>query len=128
VTDIAPGYDHITAAMGGVIAGMAGADFLCATTPSEHLDLPTKEDVSGDLCDRVAAHADLVRPSVRKAGPGPWMAKARRSWTGKGSSGNLRPARAKQIRQGGLRRIRAHVLRSVCDTVGERAMEGEGRK
>ena len=58
VTDIAPGYDHITAAMGGVIAGMAGADFLCATTPSEHLDLPTKEDVvEGTYVTRIAAHA-----------------------------------------------------------------------
>lgn len=68
VTDIAPGYDHITAAMGGVIAGMAGADFLCATTPSEHLDLPTKEDIiEGTYVTRVAAHAaDLTRPGVKE--------------------------------------------------------------
>ncbi len=67
VTDIAPGYDHITAAMGGLIAGMAGADFLCATTPSEHLDLPTKEDiVEGTFVTRIAAHAaDLTKPGVR---------------------------------------------------------------
>jgi phosphomethylpyrimidine synthase len=68
VTDIAPGYDHITAAIGGVIAGMAGADFLCATTPSEHLDLPTKEDiVDGTYVTKIAAHAaDLTRPGVKE--------------------------------------------------------------
>ncbi|HPT19269.1 MAG TPA: phosphomethylpyrimidine synthase ThiC [Methanothrix sp.] len=68
VTDIAPGYDHITAAMGGVVAAMAGADFLCATTPSEHLDLPTIDDVvEGTYVTRIAAHAgDLTRPGVRE--------------------------------------------------------------
>ncbi|MCR3882818.1 phosphomethylpyrimidine synthase ThiC [Methanotrichaceae archaeon M04Ac] len=67
VTDIAPGYDHITAAIGGTIAGMNGADFLCATTPSEHLDLPTKEDIfEGTVVTRIAAHAcDLTKPGVR---------------------------------------------------------------
>jgi len=45
VTDIAPGYDHITSAIGGAIAGSAGADFLCYVTPAEHLRLPTLEDV-----------------------------------------------------------------------------------
>jgi phosphomethylpyrimidine synthase len=50
-----------------VIAGMAGADFLCATTPSEHLDLPTREDViEGTYVTRIAAHAaDLTRPGVK---------------------------------------------------------------
>ncbi|MDF0591758.1 phosphomethylpyrimidine synthase ThiC [Candidatus Methanocrinis natronophilus] len=68
VTDVAPGYDHITAAIGGVIAGMSGADFLCATTPSEHLDLPTKEDIfEGTVVTRIAAHAcDLTKPGVRE--------------------------------------------------------------
>ena len=42
VTDIAPGYDHITSAIGGTIAGMAGADFICYVTPAEHLYLPDK--------------------------------------------------------------------------------------
>ncbi len=67
VTDVAPGYDHITAAIGGVIAGMSGADFLCATTPSEHLDLPTKEDIfEGTVVTRIAAHAaDLAKPGVK---------------------------------------------------------------
>ncbi|ABK14110.1 MAG: phosphomethylpyrimidine synthase ThiC [Methanothrix sp.] len=68
VTDVAPGYDHITAAMGGLIAGMAGADFLCATTPSEHLDLPTLEDIiEGTVVTKIAAHAaDLTKPGVRE--------------------------------------------------------------
>ncbi len=63
VTDIAPGYDHITAAIGGAIAGSAGADFLCYVTPSEHLRLPTLEDVrEGVIVTRIAAHAaDLAK-------------------------------------------------------------------
>jgi phosphomethylpyrimidine synthase len=67
VTDVAPGYDHITAAIGGVIAGMSGADFLCATTPSEHLALPTKEDIfEGTIVTRIAAHAaDLAKAGVK---------------------------------------------------------------
>jgi phosphomethylpyrimidine synthase len=103
VTDVAPGYDHITAAMGGVIAGMAGADFLCATTPSEHLDLPTKEDViEGTYVTRVAAHAaDLTRPGVRERARA-WdlgMAKARAEldWEGQFNAA-INPAKARQIR------------------------------
>jgi phosphomethylpyrimidine synthase len=103
VTDIAPGYDHITAAMGGVIAGMAGADFLCATTPSEHLDLPAIEDViEGTYVTRVAAHAaDLTRPGVRERARA-WdlrMARARAelNWEGQFAA-SINPAKAKQIR------------------------------
>lgn len=63
VTDIAPGYDHITGAIGGALAGMYGANFLCMTTPSEHLGLPTKEDIKqGAIVTKIAAHvADLAR-------------------------------------------------------------------
>lgn len=63
VTDVAPGYDHITAAIGGAIAASAGADFLCYVTPSEHLGLPDAEDVkNGVIAARIAAHAaDLVK-------------------------------------------------------------------
>ena len=58
VTDIAPGYDHIVAAIGGALAGLAGADFLCYVTPSEHLGLPTIEDVrEGVIATKIAAHA-----------------------------------------------------------------------
>jgi phosphomethylpyrimidine synthase len=67
VTDIAPGYDHITGAIGGALAGMYGADFLCMTTPSEHLGLPTQEDIKqGAIVTRIAAHvADLARGMPR---------------------------------------------------------------
>jgi phosphomethylpyrimidine synthase len=63
VTDIAPGYDHITCAIGGAIAASAGADFLCYVTPSEHLRLPNADDVrEGVMASRIAAHAaDIVK-------------------------------------------------------------------
>ncbi|MFQ5815262.1 MAG: phosphomethylpyrimidine synthase [Candidatus Hydrothermarchaeaceae archaeon] len=63
VTDIAPGYDHITGAIGGALAAMAGADFLCYVTPAEHLALPRVEDVKqGVIASKIAAHAaDIVR-------------------------------------------------------------------
>ncbi len=58
VTDIASGYDHITAAIGGAIAARAGADFLCYVTPAEHLALPNEEEVKiGVIASRIAAHA-----------------------------------------------------------------------
>jgi len=62
-TDIAPGYDHITSAIGGAIAGAAGADFLCYVTPSEHLRLPTLDDVrEGIIAAKIAAHiADIAK-------------------------------------------------------------------
>ncbi len=62
-TDIAPGYDHITAAIGGAIAGWAGADYLCYVTPSEHLRLPTLDDVrEGVIASKIAAHiADIAK-------------------------------------------------------------------
>ena len=63
VTDIAPGYDHFVGGIGGAIAGLAGADFLCYLTPAEHLSLPDKDDVrEGVIATRIAAHAaDLAR-------------------------------------------------------------------
>lgn len=63
VTDISPGYDHIAAAIGGALAGMAGADFLCYVTPAEHLRLPSIDDVKeGVIASRIAAHAaDIAR-------------------------------------------------------------------
>lgn len=81
VTDIAPGYDHITSAIGGTMAAMAGADFICYVTPAEHLRLPTCEDVhEGVIAARIATHAaDIV-----KKVPGAWewdleMSKARKA-------------------------------------------------
>jgi len=68
VTDIAPGYDHITSAIGGTIAAAAGADFLCYVTPSEHLRLPSVEDVKeGVIACRIAAHAADIVKGVRGA-------------------------------------------------------------
>ncbi|MEZ4600121.1 MAG: phosphomethylpyrimidine synthase ThiC [Syntrophotaleaceae bacterium] len=65
VTDIAPGYDHITCAIGGAIAAAAGADFLCYVTPSEHLCLPTVKDVhDGVMASRIAAHAADIAKSL----------------------------------------------------------------
>lgn len=70
VTDIAPGYDHITSAIGGAIAAANGADFLCYVTPAEHLKLPSVDDVKeGVIAARIAAHAaDIVKgiPSARE--------------------------------------------------------------
>jgi len=68
VTDIAPGYDHITAAIGAAVAGMAGADFICYVTPSEHLGLPNEEDVfEGVIAARIAAHAADITKGIRSA-------------------------------------------------------------
>lgn len=63
VTDVGAGYDHITGAIGGALAAYYGADFLCYVTPSEHLSLPTVEDVrEGVVASRIAAHAaDIAR-------------------------------------------------------------------
>lgn len=63
VTDIAMGYDHIAAAIGGAVAGAAGADFLCYVTPAEHIRLPSVEDVKeGLIASKIAAHAaDIVK-------------------------------------------------------------------
>jgi len=63
VTDVAPGYDHITSAIGGAIAASFGADFLCYVTPAEHLRHPSSDDVrDGVIATRIAAHAaDLVK-------------------------------------------------------------------
>jgi phosphomethylpyrimidine synthase len=65
VTDIAPGYDHITSAIGGAIAAAAGADFLCYVTPAEHLSLPGPADVhTGVIAARIAAHAGDIAKGV----------------------------------------------------------------
>ena len=65
VTDIAPGYDHITAAIGGAIAASSGADFLCYVTPAEHLRLPDAQDVrEGLVATKIAAHAADIAKGV----------------------------------------------------------------
>ena len=68
VTDIAPGYDHITAAIGGAIAAASGASFLCYVTPAEHLRLPSLDDVKeGIIASRIAAHAADIAKGVKGA-------------------------------------------------------------
>lgn len=65
VTDVAPGYDHITSAIGGAIAAANGADFLCYVTPAEHLRLPTLEDMKeGIIAVRIAAHAADIAKGI----------------------------------------------------------------
>ena len=68
VTDVAPGYDHITAAIGGAIAAAAGASFLCYVTPAEHLRLPDLKDVKeGIIAARIAAHAADIAKGISGA-------------------------------------------------------------
>ncbi|MCG8473284.1 MAG: phosphomethylpyrimidine synthase ThiC [Desulfobacterales bacterium] len=65
VTDVAPGYDHITSAIGGAIAAANGADFLCYVTPAEHLRLPTFDDMKeGIVATRIAAHAADIAKNI----------------------------------------------------------------
>lgn len=68
VTDIAPGYDHITSAIGGAIAASSGADFLCYVTPAEHLRLPDAADVKeGIIASKIAAHAADIAKGIKGA-------------------------------------------------------------
>jgi phosphomethylpyrimidine synthase len=65
VTDVAPGYDHITAAIGGAVAAMNGAAFLCYVTPAEHLALPNVDDVrQGIIASKIAAHAADIAKGI----------------------------------------------------------------
>jgi phosphomethylpyrimidine synthase len=82
VTDIAPGYDHITSAIGGALAAWYGADFLCYVTPAEHLRLPDADDVkTGVIAARIAAHAaDIARGIKGAMEPDNLMAEARNNF------------------------------------------------
>jgi phosphomethylpyrimidine synthase len=101
VTDIGMGYDHITAAIGGAIAGAAGADFLCYVTPAEHIRLPNIEDVKeGLIASKIAAHA----ADIAKGVPGAVeldrkMAECRKNLDWNGQIGlSFNPERVKQWR------------------------------
>ena len=101
VTDIAPGYDHITCAIGGAIAAAAGADFLCYVTPSEHLRLPTVEDVrEGVIASRIAAHAGDIAKGVKGAiEKDNTMARCRKKLDWEGQFGQaLDPEKARRLR------------------------------
>lgn len=117
VTDVAPGYDHITSAIGGSIAAMNGADFICYVTPSEHLGLPTVDDVKeGVIAARIAGHAaDIVKGIPGAAEWDRQMAVARkaRDWK-KQIELAIDPVKAKEIhdrRSGGIE--------DVCSMCGE---------
>lgn len=102
VTDIAPGYDHITSAIGGAYAASVGADFLCYVTPAEHLRLPTVEDVKqGVIATRIAAHVGDISKGLK--GAADWdeqMAKMRkrRNWK-RQIELSIDPKFAKKIRE-----------------------------
>lgn len=101
VTDIAPGYDHITAAIGGALAAASGAAFLCYVTPAEHLALPDVNDVrEGIIASRIAAHAaDIAKGLPGARDRDDRMAEARRNldWEAQWAEA-LDPERAKEIR------------------------------
>jgi phosphomethylpyrimidine synthase len=104
VTDIAPGYDHITGAIGGAIAARAGADFLCYVTPAEHLKLPSIDDVrEGVIASKIAAHA----ADICKGAPGGMerdiaMADCRNKLDWKGQIDfSIDPEKARRFREDG---------------------------
>lgn len=105
VTDIAPGYDHITSAIGGAIAAWMGAAFLCYVTPAEHLALPNVEDVrQGIIASKIAAHAaDIAKGIPGARDRDDRMAKARRKldWEAQWLEA-LDPVTAKAIRDSRL--------------------------
>ena len=117
VTDVAPGYDHITSAIGGALAAAAGADFLCYVTPAEHLKLPNLEDVrQGVIATRIAGHAaDIAKglPNAMK-----WdiaMAKARKNLNWKDQIKlAIDSERAEKFREEG----KPH-MEDVCSMCGE---------
>lgn len=117
VTDIASGYDHIACAIGGAIAGMAGADFLCYVTPAEHLRLPSIEDVKeGVIANRIAAHAaDIARGNKRAIKWDLEMSEARKAldWK-KQISLSIDPSKAKAYRASSK-----PSLDEVCTMCGE---------
>jgi len=105
VTDVAPGYDHITSAIGGAIAGAAGADFLCYVTPSEHLRLPDADDVrEGVMASRIAAHAADIAKGVK--GAIEWdkeMARRRKALDWKGQIElSINPPLARRLRESSM--------------------------
>lgn len=117
VTDVAPGYDHITSAIGGAIAGAAGADFLCYVTPSEHLRLPDLDDVrEGVIAARIAAHAADIAKGVK--GAMDWdreMSRRRKALDWKGQIElSIDPEKARRLRESSLPKEE-----DVCSMCGE---------
>ncbi|MGQ9455657.1 MAG: phosphomethylpyrimidine synthase ThiC [Armatimonadota bacterium] len=117
VTDVAPGYDHITSAIGGALAASAGADFICYVTPTEHLGLPTPEDVrEGVIAARIAGHAaDIVKgvPGAIEWDLEMAHARKRRDWV-RQLALSVDPARAREIRD-----KRSSSNKEVCSMCSE---------
>ncbi len=117
VTDAAPGYDHITSAIGGAIAAAYGADFLCYVTPSEHLRLPTIEDVhEGVIASKIAAHAaDIAKglPGAIQRDNAMAHCRKKMDWQGQIRAA-LDPERARTFRDS-----RAPSDSDVCTMCGE---------
>ena len=117
VTDIAPGYDHITSAIGGALAAAYGADFICYVTPSEHLGLPSVDDVkTGVISARIAAHAADIAKGIK--GALDWditmsSARKRRDWQ-KQFALAIDPKRAR-----GYRNRLKPVSKDVCTMCGQ---------
>ena len=115
VTEIAPGYDHIVGAVGGALAALAGADFLCYLTPAEHLGLPSLEEVKeGVIATKIAAHAaDIVRLGPKAAVKDLKMAKARANLNWKQQIENaIDPDKAIKIR--GRTKLKSPEACSMC--------------
>jgi phosphomethylpyrimidine synthase len=133
VTEIAPGYDHIVGAIGGALAGLAGADFLCYLTPSEHLGLPHLEDVKeGVIATKIAAHAvDIVKLGFKAAARDLAMSKARANLDWKKQFENaLDPERAMKIH--GRVKVKRPETCSMCSEycalkVLKEALKAEGQ-
>ena len=104
VTDVAPGYDHITSAIGGAIAATSGADFLCYVTPTEHLSLPGPEAVrAGVITARIAAHAADVAndyPGAREWDRKISVCRRKKDWEGQLRL-SIDPPKARHIREAG---------------------------
>lgn len=117
VTDIAPGYDHIVGAIGGAVAASMGADFLCYLTPSEHLRLPSLEDVKeGVIASKIAAHAADIVKLGRKAlerDKQMSLARSKRDWK-KQIALSLDPEKARRYRNSSKPR-----LDDVCTMCGK---------
>ena len=120
-TDIAPGYDHITAAIGGAVAAAAGADFLCYVTPAEHLALTSVDHVrQGVVATRIAAHAGDIAKGI----PGPAerdrelsRCRRRRDWEGQLAL-CLDPKMARELAAtGGTEEEQLNAYRAVRDEI-----------
>jgi phosphomethylpyrimidine synthase len=116
-TDITPGYDHITSAIGGAIAAMAGADFICYVTPAEHLRLPGLEEVrEGVIAARIAGHvADIGRgiPSARIRDREMSIRRKKLDWEGMFELA-IDPEKAREMKQSS-----ENAEKDVCTMCGE---------